>query len=373
MKKILSLALALALCLGLAAPAVAVEVDDTHLDIDVQNKILQVLAAAEQEKENYGLQDVDFNAVSIGHEIPAYRVQNGKLVDADLRILPVIVGETMVSLLYVIQNPEEETYVQLSNSLVTQIYQYLKDGDPFAIIYDDEGAYIYTTNALFLLGKGNSEGVEKSNLISRVGPQELQNIVMSTVQAKLSLNVDAYMQTVGVCRTTQAHYLPVEIIQQPDDTNICWAIACTAIINYVKKTSYTYQDIVDTVTGGVDKGLDTVAAMQALQNHYGLNYVPKNGTSINKDFALEQLLAGYPIFGAFEVYTGFTPGPNQPTGVGHAVVIRGINLLTNTFSIMNPTPTTTGYTMGSFSSGTWKYVCEFSGKTYELRTYGNHK
>lgn len=374
-KKMISLLLVLAFCMGFAVQALATGTSSETIDIGIQNKILRVLAAAEAEKEHYGLQSADFSLIAVGHEIPTYRVDNGNLIDAELQCLPVIVGDKMVAMLYVVQVSDEEVFVQLSKGLVTPIYQYVDEDDAFAIIYDDEGAYVSFDGTLFFLGKATSEDESKNskNLVSAVTQQNLQTIATEEVKTEFTLDVSSYMQSLAQSRTTQAAYLPVEIIAQPDNTNICWAIASACIINYVKSKSYTYEDIVDKVTGGTQKGLNTVQTIQGMNDYYAMNYTPKNGASINKDLALQQLLAGYPIYGDFVVYTGITPGPAQPSGGGHAVVIRGINLLTSTFSVMNPASNITDYTMGSFSGGTWKFVSDYDGRTWELRSYGHYK
>lgn len=374
-KRVISLLMTIVFCMGIVVPALATEKSDNMLDSDIQSKILRVLAAVEPEKEVYGLQDADFGSIVVGCEIPTYRVTDGKLGDADLRCLPVIVGEEMVNILYVAQTPDGETFVQLSSGLVAPIYQHLDQGASFAIIYDDEGAYTYSNDTLSLLGKATSNGENPSsrNVIAAVTREELRTIATSAVQAELTLDVSLYMQSLDRTRATKACYLPVEIVPQPDNTSICWAITSACIINYVKKTSYTYENIIAKVTGGVHKGLSMIEAIQGMNDYYAMNYTPKNGTSINKNDALEQLLAGYPIYGRFEVYTGITPGPTQPSGSGHAVVIRGINLLTDTFSVMNPASNATDYTMGSFSDGTWKFISDYDGRTWQLSSYGWHK
>lgn len=92
---------------------------------------------------------------------------------------------------------------------------------------------------------------------------------------------------------------------------------------------------------------------------YGYSYA----ANISKSFILNQLVAGYPLFG------GFCRGNDNY----HAVVIRGINTAANTFSVMNPSPTTTGYTAGTISSsGELSFISANSGYTYSLYNAGHY-
>lgn len=58
--------------------------------------MLRILASVEPEKENYGLEDIDFSSVEIGSEIPAYKVENGQLVNANIRLIPFFLMENLL-------------------------------------------------------------------------------------------------------------------------------------------------------------------------------------------------------------------------------------------------------------------------------------
>lgn len=361
-KKMISLILVLALVLGICPAAFAVE-NTTALQEDIQEKMLQLLATAEPEKEMYGLAGVDFHQVSIGSEVPAYRVEDGELVSANVRLFPVLDDGEICSMFYVVQTPGEETYAQLSANLVVPIDQYTEQGDSFAILYDDEGAHIYANGILSLLG--SAEGVTggarlQSNAASILADECLQDITTSTAQTQQTLNVYEYMKSLPQPRIEQAKYLNVQIIKQPASENTCWAITSTAIINYVKKTNYSYKTIWNQFNGGANQGESITFCMSKMNQYYEMNYDPKeNGPTIDKNFAFAQLTNGFPLWGAFN-------GPKS----AHVAVIRGINLNTNAFSVMNPTASTTGYTLGTFSDGSWKFVSEHSGNTFVMYGYG---
>lgn len=88
-------------------------------------------------------------------------------------------------------------------------------------------------------------------------------------------------------------------------------------------------------------------------------YSSSNSFAINPSLILTYLNAGYPLYGDF-----------SRTGGAHAVVIRGVNSSTRTFSVMNPNPTTSGYTSGTFSSSNvLTFISGYSGSSYTLRSY----
>ena len=79
------------MCISLASalPALAAEVDTKSLE-DMEEVILRVLSSVEFEKEEYGLENVDFSSVLIGEKIPTYEVKEGQLIELPRLIFPLI-------------------------------------------------------------------------------------------------------------------------------------------------------------------------------------------------------------------------------------------------------------------------------------------
>ena len=92
--------------------------------------------------------------------------------------------------------------------------------------------------------------------------------------------------------------------------------------------------------------------------YFSVNYECTTTTKMIPAFVVEHILAGYPIYGSFSP--------------GHAVVIRGVNGNTNTFSVMNPT--SGNYEAGSIASDyTWSFISATTGNLFTLRCYGHYK
>ena len=138
MKKILIFILTMCISLASALPALAAEVDTKSLE-DMEEVILRVLSSVEFEKEEYGLENVDFSSVLIGEKIPTYEVKEGQLIELPRLIFPLIANDIMVSQIFAVQDETNgEWYIQLDNSLVDETIKNVGNNS-FAYIYDDYG------------------------------------------------------------------------------------------------------------------------------------------------------------------------------------------------------------------------------------------
>ncbi len=251
-RKNISMMLAFCLLFIFCIPAYASDFnnDDTFVDLDIQNKMLRILSSVELEKEYYNLENVDFTAVQLGTEIPTYKVCDGILVKADISIVPIIYNDQIASLFYIADDYYGEKYVQLNSDLVDLINKNAAS-KAFAIIYDDIGVYIYTNEELKLLGEERPTYYtdDEKNYVSDVSNKELDEISISSISHYITLDVNQYTELESLAITSK--YLSVEIISQPTNTNICWSIAITSIVNYIYNGSWNYQDIVNMFTNGL--------------------------------------------------------------------------------------------------------------------------
>lgn len=372
LRKLIALISVFSMLFATILPTYAIEDDSLSFDADIENQMCRILSSVVQEKEYYGLENVDYKEVEIGKKILTYQLINGELCTKDLYFVPIIDKGKIVSLFYVFKNDRGEICVQLSNDLVGMLNKYAAD-KAFAIIYDDFGVYLYTETELRLLGKSELNTQEDTlsvaktdnslQLVINISETEFEQINCQNVVLNYTLNIEEYTSdlTVPYADNWVSSYLPVEIIQQPSGTSICWAIAITSIANYIYDGDWTYSQIVQLFTMGVDVGQTISQVISNFNAHFEADYTYKVATTLDPQFVLEQLMDRYPLYGAFM----------STSGNGHAVVIRGVSTLANSFSVMNPTPTTSGYTTGTISSsGAWSFVSAYSGSAYSLFAYG---
>ena len=93
-RKFLSALLSFLLIFTLSSPAFAIESTNSPISSEIQNQMLRILASTESEKENFGLSGLNFSAVHLGAEIPAYKVSGDSLIPADIRLIPIVDGKS---------------------------------------------------------------------------------------------------------------------------------------------------------------------------------------------------------------------------------------------------------------------------------------
>lgn len=384
-RKFLSALLSFLLIFTLSSPAFAIESTNSPISSEIQNQMLRILASTESEKENFGLSGLNFSAVHLGAEIPAYKVSGDSLIPADIRLIPIVDGTSLISFFYVVNDASGSPVVQLSNELIAPLQNYV-NGAPFSIIYDDDGAYVFVNDELHLLGLKEHSIYTDEDVLQHESlfPTDASTLMASTnttaslvsaldehsfceattgsyVTTTNTLDVTSFLETLVAPASTGAtsKYLSVEKISQPGETNICWAIAITSIANFIWDGSWTYSNIVQMFSGGADRTMSTEEVVYNFNYYFEADWWYSYTTTLAPNTILNYLLANYPLYG------GFTR-----SGGAHAVVIRGVSTTLNTFSVMNPTPSTTSYTSGTISSNnTLTFVSGYSGSTYTLRSY----
>lgn len=353
-KKMISLLLVLSLVVGICPAAFAGEANT--ISVDTQSKMLQLLVSSMAEKELYGLESLDLSSVSIGSAIPTYSVSGNNLTPASVQLFPVLSNGQITSIFTVFPDENGEIHAQLSSGMVETLNMYLPNSAPFAIIYDDEGAYLYADSTVTLLCEG-AFIEEKENLISNLSDDALDNVTVRRVTEALALDVNSFAAQIPAPCVEAAYYLEVSKVLQTSDVT-CWAACIASIVNTVKGTNYPCAKVVQDLNGGINETKDMDFVINGISSTYGIQYTHNYAPRIGSATVIAQLQNGYPFFGGFV------------NGLAHMVVIRGINPNVNTFSVMDPaTATYVQCTIGTYS---WQYTSP-QGITLSLIEYGFHK
>ncbi len=317
-------------------------------DEQLQEKMIDLLTDAQKEADLYGISGVKNRTYIIGEEIPIYEyLENGSCSRLEISLYPVICDDTEIVSLFWVDQSDDDYYVQLSTDYVSEINSYVEKDDKVCLIYDKSNLYILSNDNLTSICSFEADNSSRGKLNAK----SLDNkIDMGEFGEQIELYVPLKLRA-----TSKSCYLAVPLIKQPEDTTYCWACAMASIINYVKSTSYTALNI----TGYVGTtNAQTTGAVTVYLKNYGLYYSNASYTQLTSSTVLSNLKGGYPIYARF-----------THSGNGHAVVIRGINTAGSTFSVMNPNPTTSSYTSGTYSGTTWKFISTYSGNTMKLADY----
>lgn len=94
MKKLFSAVLAAALCLMIPVSVAAAGIDEmtsreSLFAAEVESKVADVLVAVELQKDDFGLENVDFSRLALGNEFPSYELtENGLVLIEDIHYFP---------------------------------------------------------------------------------------------------------------------------------------------------------------------------------------------------------------------------------------------------------------------------------------------
>ncbi len=355
--------LTIALLMFFSTSAMAAEVsENSFIDLDICKRINSELNNIEIIKENYGLQNIDFDTLSVSNPINAYEYINNELMDAGFSLYALTSEGNLVA--FMIKNNETNTY-QFTIGLVNGISTSIKADDSFAIIYDKNNCYAYSlSNGLIVLNSinidNNRDILDKNNLsilsnaiLNKYSPVQL--LGYSNTETDLVAN-ETY--TNSLLSLSNYSYLNVSYVSQGANTNYCWASSDACIGNYLTSRNLS-GEYVAYLTYGSDynKGADIYTAMTALNTIYGISYnyyysVPSITTMYST------ISNGHPIYSVWEFGT---------IGSSHAMVIYGVNTSVNYLYLMDPL---IGFSSSGKVGSDFVYTSTYTGYTMYLRYVG---
>ena len=313
---VISLILAVVLAFGFTANAFAADFSKVSDEVDIKNKMTRILASIEHEKEYYGLKDVDLTNVSVGNKIPTFEVVNGKVMDSELGIYPILLNGKIVSTFVVGRDINNEWYVQLETNLVDLTNQALSS-DKFAYVYDENGLSLISENIATRIIENNPDDIEAldNTVLSRTALNTVSEYEHKKIKEQpLSVAFTLDSRNAPFARNTSRNtpgYLEIDFFEQNSGEYICWCYAATAIINYVLNTSLNYNSVWYRFNGGVNTGLATTSVINNMNTHYNMNYTIQQSSTFSTSQAYQLLVNHKPLYADF-----------VRDGGAHAVVIR---------------------------------------------------
>jgi hypothetical protein len=333
--------------------AVATTADEDIENDAIYQEIESLIETISFEKEFYGLSDIDLSCINIGAEIPAYNVINGKLIASDIRYIPILNDKLEIVSMVIIWLKNGEYLAQISTALVDEINSYRTNDLPIALIYDDDSVYLSTKDRNQLLHK-NDNKVQGRTSISKV--KAINTIKRSNINTVNIINANSNSNSNASLKTTYYYaYCNVPLISQPENY-LCWASCVASIGNYITSSDFDPEDI----AGDNDTSLNIGDAIDILNEVYDLDYYASTG-NLTVTQIITLLRANKPI------YTRIVCGPSA-----HAVVLRGIHAIDETFSVMDPE-------LGSYATGVmftaggtlyYYYISAYSNFEYYFQRMG---
>ncbi|OKZ72633.1 MAG: hypothetical protein BHV93_04030 [Clostridiales bacterium 52_15] len=229
----------------------------------------------------------------------------------------------------------------ISCQLVSSLNDFAKENSnpEFALIYDRDSVYAWGNNEIVLLAKNDFPiGIETRSYIEDVPTTYYSDIELAqlTPATKLNGGISCYSED------DESAYVRVPAVKQTTDSN-CWAACMASILSVELGGNYTCDDLNSLLPSS--SGATIPQVKNLFPTHFNINYSTFTASASDLSFnllpVLNKLGEGHPLFGGF----------NSPAqAAGHAMVIRGINLGSNTYSAMDPA--TASYCSGTIRRAT---------------------
>ncbi len=347
MKKIISLMFTMVMVFSMTETVFASDGAKYELDTQTKNGIINGLRAIEDQKEQFGLFDVDFQEIMVANPIYSYEYLNEDVpVFSELWMTyPLVSGEKIVAFATNTGNGE----YQVDSALVKEIGDNVTFSDSFALVYDATSCYLYTGYTLIPLYEFGSAINSREVLTDELNYLPfLENVYISDVVTYESLgytNVETRSSTYIGCN------VPIVLQALPDgrDSYICWAATIASIVNYRNGTNLTAINIAQYYYGNdyYNRPGTNVYVVRWMAANYCQTYSYQAKT-LSDSLIAKNLSEGYPLYGVFSYQNG-----------SHAVCIYGINTSLKCIYVMDPE---SSYKMAaSYSTSGYSYISRFSG------------
>lgn len=323
-KKLLSGILTLCFCFSISSVAVATydDVSSETLNASERDKIIDVLRYVEAGKENYNLEDVNFEEIEIGNAIYAYECTDagfGRIGE----VYPLIADGQVVA-----------TAIKVDNSgysIETSLAQAINKADKadIALVYDCNNCYIYDGLDFIHLRQSRVVMPNRASLNETRLTLDPCNLMTHNIFDTETLGYKN--QSNSSRQVTQTYYScnnVYYVTQNPYDY-LCWAASIATILNCLNGTSETAPSISMKYFGTTyvkDEGISSTQAATFMRNKCNLSYSLINSVPSNNKI-LSDIMNNYPIFGIFQYTFGYTD---------HAATIYGVNLISGYISVMDP-------------------------------------
>ena len=321
---------------------------------NVVGAVNEALLEIEANKSLYGLDDVAFDRLYIGDQVPTYTLQNDHYMKTDYELYPLYINNKLACFA-IIRSKSDGYFAQIDASLSHLINNTINLEEEYALVYDRNSCY-YITNSDAIKLVDHEPCLERSVFsIDTYKMDKNRNLNYCSVSPKQSIQYDADRNLNGL---RSQIFLNVGFDILPATDHYCWACCVANIGNYLKQQNYSGYNIAYWYYGtNYNQGASLSVSMSVLNSFYSLNYY--NTGTFAYYTIYNNLTNYYPLFVDCSV-SGSTNG--------HAVVICGLILETGTLTVMDPN-FSVGY-ISVYNNYGYSYVSSVSGNTIYLNVLG---
>ena len=265
-----------------------------------------------------GISYVDFTALKIGNKIRIYDYTLEGVVETRY-MYPLLYQNSLIALAINIENDDTPQY-QITTSLVKNIKENVNNSEDFALIYDNEGCYLFDGESIVKLVDSTIYVEGRSNLLFDFKTIDFSNIILEEIGNGNYLGYEA----TPIARTQTYYSCNVSYVTQLPYQNLCWAASTAMVINCLTNSNYVTTDIVVQYYGSIiDQGLPDGDEIYILLDH-GITYT-HNLDPIADNVIFTNIRNGYPMCASF--ISGYSM---------HMSVIYAVNITAGYFYVIDP-------------------------------------
>lgn len=293
------------------------------------------------EPEAYGLSTSDFTNLSLGEQIPTYRVESRGLTETETYLYPLYSNNKLIAHITSFYH-NGVLNSGFSTALATAMSNLPNKVTAHAIVYDYAGTNIVWENGTALAYECTDVSLSSMDTLP------------STISIALSTTNEANTIPVSYSPTSAANsrgsgYAVMSVYRYyQGSSSLCWAYSVASIGNTLSGAELHSGVSIARALHGDDynHGATAAQAINTLNDSYtGIYYTVRtaSNSTLTESVAYDFIDAGYPIYMHHHI-----------TGHNHATVLRLINTSTKIFGIMNPA--TGSYETYSYSGTDYAYV-----------------
>ena len=283
-KRFLSLFLAVVLCFNLGGAITSASATNSSLLSEEQMLALaDALSGVEVQKEMICLDDVDFSSLQLGNPIQTY-VYINETFEPGYMLYPIMSHTDLV--LWAVNLDGQ---FQLTTALVSEVNSLVDTGKSFALVYDQDSAYLYMDGTFFLLKASVLDNPSRSVLDP--------NMPCDTLQTTALEGKDFLPHDRQITRAQRYFSCNVKVTLQTPYDSLCWAAVTACISNYLYGTNLTAEKVAQKYHGSIidfnkyvlDQNVQGVLDTYDIPYSYRLN-VPSD------DIILNNIKNNYPLY-----------------------------------------------------------------------------
>lgn len=353
-RKMLSLILALIMVFTIQLPVFATD-RINEKESEMLEKVVDLLVGVEENKDTFGMGNVNFTNLYLGNQIPAY-IMGENIQAAEVKYYPIIEGELIVAIICAMEDDSGEITVQIGKDFADQLTAFIADNSAVAVLFSENQTVLISPD------KANVVNVNEPIMAIDDGSIDVSSIKNKIEYAQISVMQPIVMYPM-MRQARATSILDVPYIRQ--NGPYCWAATLISIGQFYTGSNNGWSApalAIDYLgTSHKDDGVGIAYVPALFRNYFNLDTKNYYSTISYNDFK-NYIYARTPLYASCK---------NQDWD-GHAVVLCGFSDSTTSIGTLY-------YMDGNYGIRTstipydGSYTIELNGKIFSMMSFNVKK